>query len=368
MAHDVFISHSSKDKTIADAACACLESRGIRCWVAPRDIVAGVDWGSSIIDGINGTKVMVLILSSHSNVSKQVLREIERAAHRGMPVLPLRVEDVTLSKSLEYFLSSSHWLDAYKGPLKQHLENLANNTAILLEKREAVQEAAPGTAEGGPSGLTQIGWKGVPIWVLAVGALCLALAMPFYSSHVYNALKLKMGVDSHEQPRELTNPIAAHAGPAHGLTAGTTTSAATIDKRRLAVLPFKPLSAETADTSGYEEGIARILETPLASSPDFELVERADIDKVIRELQLTRDRQFDQSTAARIGRLVGAQQLLLGSYFKIGKTLRIDARIVDTETGRILTSVAREGDPENLTALVTTIGEELATSTKRVSK
>jgi len=138
MAYDVFISHSSKDKTIADAACACLESRGIRCWVAPRDIVAGVDWGSSIIDGINGTKVMVLILSSHSNVSKHVLREIERAAHRGMPVLPLRVEDVTLSKSLEYFLSSAHWLDAYKGPLKQHLENLANNTAILLEKREAV--------------------------------------------------------------------------------------------------------------------------------------------------------------------------------------------------------------------------------------
>ena len=148
MAHDVFISHSSKDKTIADAACACFESRGIRCWVAPRDIVAGADWGSSIIDGINGAKVMVLILSSHSNVSKQVLREIERAAHRGMPVLPLRVEDVTLSKSLEYFLSSAHWLDAYKGPLKQHLENLANNTLILLEKRDAVRPLAPPPASG----------------------------------------------------------------------------------------------------------------------------------------------------------------------------------------------------------------------------
>jgi len=70
---------------------------------------------------------------------------------------------------------------------------------------------------------------------------------------------------------------------------------------------------------------------------------------------------FDQSTVSRIGKLVGAHNLLLGSYFKIGQTLRIDARIVETETGRILSSVAREGQPDDLTALVTAIGEEIAT-------
>jgi hypothetical protein len=139
MAHDIFISHSSKDKTIADAACACLESRGLRCWIAPRDIIAGADWSESIIDGINGAKAMVLILSSHSNVSKQVLREIERAANRGISVLPFRVEDVVLSKSLEYFLSSAHWLDAYHGPIKYNLEKLANNAAVVVEKQDAVR-------------------------------------------------------------------------------------------------------------------------------------------------------------------------------------------------------------------------------------
>lgn len=142
MAHDIFISHSSKDKTTADAACACLESRGLRCWIAPRDIVAGADWSESIIDGINGAKVMVLILSSHSNVSKQVLREIERAANRGIAVLPFRVEDIQLSKSLEYFLSSAHWLDAYHGPLKHNLERLANNVAVVVEKQDAVRPLA----------------------------------------------------------------------------------------------------------------------------------------------------------------------------------------------------------------------------------
>ena len=139
MTVDIFISHSSEDKTIADATCACLESRGLRCWVAPRDIVAGASWSESIIDAINDSKVMVLILSSHSNVSKQVLREIERAANRGIPILPFRINDVQLTKSLEYFLSSSHWLDAYKGPLKQNVEQLANNVAIVLEKQDAVR-------------------------------------------------------------------------------------------------------------------------------------------------------------------------------------------------------------------------------------
>lgn len=157
MAHDIFISHSSKDKTIADAACACLESRGLRCWIAPRDIVAGADWSESIIDGISGAKAMVLILSSHSNVSKQVLREIERAANRGIPVLPFRVEDVVLSKSLEYFLSSAHWLDAYHGPLKHNLEKLANNAAVVVEKQDAVRPLAdpvPRSSWHGPALLT----------------------------------------------------------------------------------------------------------------------------------------------------------------------------------------------------------------------
>jgi hypothetical protein len=44
MAHDVFISYSSKDKPTADAACAILESKGIRCWIAPRDILPSADW------------------------------------------------------------------------------------------------------------------------------------------------------------------------------------------------------------------------------------------------------------------------------------------------------------------------------------
>jgi hypothetical protein len=69
VAHDVFISHSSHDKPMADAACAVLEQRGIRCWVAPRDIVPGADWGESIVDAIGAARAFVLVFSSHANTS-----------------------------------------------------------------------------------------------------------------------------------------------------------------------------------------------------------------------------------------------------------------------------------------------------------
>ncbi len=89
---------------------------------------------------------MVLILSSHANVSPQVLREVERAVNRGIPVLPLRIEDFDLSDSLEYFLSSAHWLDAYRGELRQHLENLANSVAVVVARQDAVRPLVDSTA------------------------------------------------------------------------------------------------------------------------------------------------------------------------------------------------------------------------------
>jgi hypothetical protein len=57
MAYDVFISHSSKDKVMADAICAGLEARGVRCWIAPRDILPGIEWTKSIVDAIANCKV-----------------------------------------------------------------------------------------------------------------------------------------------------------------------------------------------------------------------------------------------------------------------------------------------------------------------
>ncbi len=143
MAHDVFISHSSKDKTVADAICATLEKNNLRCWVAPRDILPGKSWPAAIVEAIETSRVMVVIVSTDSNASDQVVRELERAVNKNVIIVPFRIHDITPNKSLEYFLGCPHWLDAINPPLQQHIDQLATTIARLLKGGAAAVPAAP---------------------------------------------------------------------------------------------------------------------------------------------------------------------------------------------------------------------------------
>src|SRR6516165_1828683 len=133
MEFDTFISSSSRDKTAADATCAVLESAGVRCWIAPRDIRPGVEYGGAIIDAIDHCRAMILVFSASANESGQIRREIERAVAKAVPILPVRIEEVTPTKSLEYFLGAIHWLDALSPPLEQHLHKLAGTMKAMLK-------------------------------------------------------------------------------------------------------------------------------------------------------------------------------------------------------------------------------------------
>lgn len=152
MAHDVFISYAHQDRTVANAVCATLEAHGIRCWIAPRDILPGSDWGAAIIDAIQEAKALVLIFSSNSNDSDQIKREIERTVHQGIAVIPFRIEDVLPNKTLEYFISTQHWLDALTPPLEDHMAHLAETITVLLEKKSVKEKPLQAVgAEPAPS-------------------------------------------------------------------------------------------------------------------------------------------------------------------------------------------------------------------------
>jgi hypothetical protein len=124
MARDVFVSYSVPDRDCAFELVTRLEARGLSVWIAPRDISPAAEWAEEIIDAISSARLMVLVFSSHSNSSPQVRREVERAVHKQLPVLPFRLEDIVPSKSLEYFLSSQHWLDGFPPPREPHYERL----------------------------------------------------------------------------------------------------------------------------------------------------------------------------------------------------------------------------------------------------
>jgi len=139
---DVFVSHSSKDRLVANAVCARLESAGIRCWIAPRDIVPGTSYGESIIDAIHSVKVMVLVLSANANSSGHIPKEVERAVSNGVVILPVRIEDVMPGKSLDYFIGSVHWLDAMTPPLEKHLDELVETVQKLIKSPITVPATA----------------------------------------------------------------------------------------------------------------------------------------------------------------------------------------------------------------------------------
>ena len=150
MAHDVFISHSAQDKTVADAVCAALENAAVRCWIAPRDVLPGRSFAGEITRAIQQSKVMVLIFSAHSNNSEQVLREVQLAVSSHLHIIQFRIEDVRPNDDLTYFLSTPHWLDALSPPLEKHALRLIAAVKVLLEKTETELAGPPPVARPAP--------------------------------------------------------------------------------------------------------------------------------------------------------------------------------------------------------------------------
>jgi len=151
MPHDVFISHSKDDKLTALALCNKLESKGVRCWIAPRDVTPGVEWGAAIIEAIEGSRVMVLIFSLKANNSKHVHREVHRAFAKNLTVIPVRVENVRPTGTLEYYLGSVHWLDAMTPPIEKHLETVAKQVKALLLPASVIETATRLAAQSPPA-------------------------------------------------------------------------------------------------------------------------------------------------------------------------------------------------------------------------
>jgi hypothetical protein len=129
---DVFISHSTADKQMADTICAFLESKGISCWIAPRNILPGEEWGDSIMRGIQDCRVMVLIFSKAANDSGPVRSEVDRAVNAKKVLIPFRIENVPPTGAMEFHIGRRHWLEAYAPPIERHLELLAHATHDIL--------------------------------------------------------------------------------------------------------------------------------------------------------------------------------------------------------------------------------------------
>jgi|GEM_PF-3160395 len=150
MARDLFISYSSVNKEIAQAMCSTLESKSIRCWIAPRNIPPGKDYPEALVEAIKECPIFVLILSSRSGSSDDVKNEVANAARFKRTIITFRIENVEPSDALMYHLMRPQWYDATLPPLERHLQALAINVKQALDALKT-KSSSSGPEDKNPS-------------------------------------------------------------------------------------------------------------------------------------------------------------------------------------------------------------------------
>jgi TolB-like protein len=127
-------------------------------------------------------------------------------------------------------------------------------------------------------------------------------------------------------------------------------AAAFAENRVISVLYFENTTGNK-DYAWFSKGAADMLSSDLAAQPELTVIEREQIQKVLKEQEKALSDLYDEKNAVRIGKLMAARQIVIGAFIVHQDTLRIDAKIVDVETGKVLNSVQASGGLDKLFAV-----------------
>lgn len=132
----LFISHSSKDAQIASDLVSFFESKGISCFIAPRDIGPGSSYPSQITRAVSSCKAAVLIASHNINESVHVRKEITLLVSENKYFIPFFIEDFKISDDYAYLISEIQKIAAHPGDPGDYFKMLydAISPAIYSEK------------------------------------------------------------------------------------------------------------------------------------------------------------------------------------------------------------------------------------------
>ncbi|HSY46805.1 MAG TPA: TIR domain-containing protein [Steroidobacteraceae bacterium] len=297
---EAFVSYAAADRPAADALTAYLEQRGIRCWIAPRDVPAGALYADAIVRAINEAPVLLLLLSRNSIGSSHVGKELERASSKRKQIVAVRLDDAPLTPAFEYFLSESQWVDVAADGRETAFARLAAVFALPAPAGAAAVAplAALSTPASGTRPASRSSARPTRPWMLWVPAV-LGLAALIGGAALYFTR---------------SQHAAAPAAPA-------------ALAKSIAVLPFTDMS-QAHDQEFFADGMAEQILDLLAKIPSLKVIAR------------TSSFQFKgKSEDARVvGEKLGVATLLEGSIRKSAERLRITAQLIRTSDGSHLWS------------------------------
>ena len=130
----------------------------------------------------------------------------------------------------------------------------------------------------------------------------------------------------------------------------------------IAVLPFNnggSYGQSKEDFDALERGIAGMMISELAQNPAARLVEREQVQRLVDEQNLGAQGRVDPQSAAKVGKLVGARYIVLGTFIDFYSDFRVDVRLVNTETGEIVKTESDRMQREHLFDLIRNVATRL---------
>ena len=142
--------------------------------------------------------------------------------------------------------------------------------------------------------------------------------------------------------------------------------------RTVAVLPLDEAAGSVA-YAGLGRALAGMLVSDLSKAPELQLVERQRLDALLAEISLGEGGFLDPKTAQQLGKGVGAELVVAGSWSVVGETFLLDARVVEVGSGKVLAAVDAQGqaadfvsvEKELVEALLAAVSVELSGSARR---
>ncbi|MFQ6673586.1 MAG: FlgO family outer membrane protein, partial [Fidelibacterota bacterium] len=115
------------------------------------------------------------------------------------------------------------------------------------------------------------------------------------------------------------------------------------DRIVIAVVDFRN-TGQDSQLDYLENTIPETIITRMAKGGRVEIVERSRLQDALKEMELGMAGVVDEQTAVQLGRAVGATAILLGSFVSIGQLIRINARLIDVQTSRIIKAESVQGE------------------------
>jgi TolB-like protein/Tfp pilus assembly protein PilF len=326
MTSQVFISYSSKDKAIADTICQRLESAGIPCWMAPRDIEFGSDWTEAIMRAITACRVFVLVFSENANVSGHVRREVAKAFSLGLRVIPFRIEDTLPQSSLSYFLETVHWLDAVAQPLEKCLDSLTERVKKLLANGDSGANAKPIV-------LPPTAYPGLSMpakrrgWILEAGLAVAAAVIMTAAAWLYIA------GDRTAQQKPFSSGLLAE-----------------VSAKSVAVLPFESISP-SKDDGYFADGVQDEILNNLAKIAKLKVISRTSV------MQYRADTKRDMR---QIASALGVANVVEGTVRREGNRVRVSAQLVDARKDNAVWADSYDRDLTDIFAIQSEVAQAIA--------